>query len=95
MGDEFAADGEVEDGLAELFEVARAGGQVVEGAWLAVEKPGGSFAEGVGVFGYVLPPVVLAFGVLVVLDRPGTEVGRIVIGTVLITTRSRCQIGPR
>lgn len=36
-----------------------------------------------GVFGYVLPPVVLAFGVAVILDRGGVQLGRVLIGTML------------
>jgi S-DNA-T family DNA segregation ATPase FtsK/SpoIIIE len=49
----------------------------------------GEFLEGLfrgllGVYGYVVPPILLLFGVLVVIGRPGTEVGRIAVGSSLL-----------
>jgi DNA segregation ATPase FtsK/SpoIIIE, S-DNA-T family len=37
-----------------------------------------------GVFGFGIPPLLAVFGVLVVIDRPNAEVGRIAVGTSLV-----------
>jgi S-DNA-T family DNA segregation ATPase FtsK/SpoIIIE len=58
------------------------------GIYLAAAGPVGSalttFALGTfGLAGYLLPPVLAAFGVLLVIGRPGPEVGRVAFGTGL------------
>ncbi|MFP5309064.1 MAG: DNA translocase FtsK [Actinomycetes bacterium] len=39
-----------------------------------------------GVFGFGVPPLLAVFGVLVVIDRPNAEVGRVAVGTTLVLT---------
>ena len=58
------------------------------GIYLAAAGPVGAalttFALGTfGLAGYLLPPVLAAFGVLLVIGRPGPEVGRVAFGTGL------------
>jgi S-DNA-T family DNA segregation ATPase FtsK/SpoIIIE len=58
------------------------------GIYLAAAGPVGSglttFALGTfGLAGYLLPPVLAAFGVLLVIGRPGPEVGRVAFGSGL------------
>ncbi len=58
------------------------------GMYVHAAGPIGAFLEAVfrgllGVYGYVVPPLTLYFGVMVVLDRPSHDVGRIAVGLVL------------
>ena len=58
------------------------------GMYVHAAGPVGAFLEAIfrgllGVYGYVVPPLTLYFGVMVVLDRPSHDVGRIAVGLVL------------
>ncbi len=57
--------------------------------YFQVAGPVGDFAEAVfrgllGVFGYIVPPLLVYFGFSVVLDREGAERGRVTVGIALL-----------
>ncbi len=59
------------------------------GLYAGAGGPVGDFLEAVargllGVAGYVVPPLIAWFGLLVVLGRPSPEIGRIAVGSVLL-----------
>ncbi|MEX1177997.1 MAG: DNA translocase FtsK [Nitriliruptor sp.] len=59
------------------------------GLYAGAGGPVGDFLEAVargllGVAGYVVPPLIVWFGLLVVLGRPSPEIGRIAVGSVLL-----------
>jgi DNA segregation ATPase FtsK/SpoIIIE, S-DNA-T family len=58
------------------------------GMYIHAAGPVGAFLEAVfrgllGVWGYLVPPVLLYFGVVVVIGRPGPEIGRVAVGGAL------------
>lgn len=59
------------------------------GLYAEAGGPVGDFLEAIlrgllGVAGYLVPPLVAWFGLLVVLGRPGPEIGRIAVGSVFL-----------
>ncbi|MEX0836649.1 MAG: hypothetical protein WD010_11185, partial [Nitriliruptor sp.] len=63
------------------------------GLYAGAGGPVGDFLEAVargllGVAGYILPPLIAWFGLLVVLGRPSPDIGRIAVGSVLLALGS-------